>query len=81
MAKGPPRRTFRLDRKIVRRFKGRPDADQDEGIAEHLAMPPEDRVELVGFLQRQHARHLLNLKVFPRMKRVARRLVRGLTVA
>lgn len=66
---------FRLDRKICRTVRGFSDDDQNEGYAESAALSPEERVELVGILHKQHIRFVLNLPDFPPMDRKAVRVV------
>lgn len=59
---------FRLDRKAFHRGS-LADDEQNEGYAEYAAMSPEERLEAVGFLHRQHARFFLGLPELPPMRR------------
>lgn len=65
---------FRLNRGFVHRGSFA-DEDQNEGYAEYAAMSPEERLEAVGFLHRQHARFFLGLADLPPMRRDVFRVV------
>lgn len=63
---------FRVDRSVLRKLDGFPSEAEDEGYAECLAMSPEERIDMVGFLQRRYLRGILNLSEVPRVERVIR---------
>ncbi len=63
---------FRVDKNAFKKFEGFSSEAEDEGYADYLALSPEERVELVGFLQRRYFKGILNLTEFPRVERVIR---------
>ncbi len=67
---------FRLNRKIVKRFRGFPPEAENEGDAEHAAMSHDERLETAGFILRQYVVVGLKLPELPRMDRSQARIVR-----
>ena len=67
---------FRLNRRAVRRFRGFPPEEQNEGYAEHAAMSAEERIALTGHLLRQYVVGVLSLPRIPPMDRSKARIVR-----
>lgn len=63
---------LRLDKKVFNRFKGFPGEEQNEDLGAYLRMSAQERIELVGILQRQYIRAILHLPSVPKLKRVAR---------
>ena len=63
---------WRLDKKAYKVFDGFPPEDENEDLGAYLRMSSDERIELVGRLQRQYFHSILNLPEIPPLKRVAK---------